>query len=558
MNTNNNHHPTRYKGEFTDAVIRLTGGRYRLSLALLLMAIGLISRCHRISTPPMDFHPTRQYIGASVARSYYFNMDASIPEWRRNIAQIGKDRQELLEPQILPALAAVSYRIVGGERLWIPRFYSILFWLGTGGVLLLIARDIGLNPNERLWALAVHLFTPFAILNSRIFQPDPLMLLLMFLSVWSALRYDRNPGLKPLLRTSALAAATLFVKPVCVFLLFAAFAALLLHRIGLRKAATNPHLYVFTALMLTPAVAYYVIQLKSGGFIGQQTQGSFLPGLWLTGKYWFGWLKMIGRNIGLQGLAAAAIGFTLLPNPRARWFLGGLWFGYLCYGLFFNYHIHTHDYYSMMLIPMAALSAAPFLARIPAWLAGQWRMKRGRLLGAATGAAVVAAVSGALLIKMAAAGRLTPTHKSLIKTAGSLAGADMKLLLFLGRGIDEAAETRAYEEIGELAGHTDKALYLTHDHGKSLIYHAEIAGEAWPGQTDFAKRKLEGKPPLNLPALLAKWINQDGMQFFVATDLDEFRKQPELIEILDLNHALISSKERYRVYQLGSAAGTGH
>ncbi len=128
----------------------------------------------------------------------------------------------------------------------------------------------------------------------------------------------------------------------------------------------------------------------------------------------------------------------------------------------------------------------------------------------------------------------------------------MKLLLFLGHGIDESGEARAYEEIGKLTEHTDKALYLTHDHGKSLTYHAEIAGQAWPGQTDFAKRDLEGKESLNLMAFLKENITEKGIRYFVATDLDEFRKQPELIVILDANHALISSDERYRVYRLGS------
>ena len=517
-----------------------------------MFAIALGLRCHRLTEPPMDFHPTRQYIGASVARSYYFNMDASIPEWRRSIAQIGKDRQELLEPQILPTLAAYSYRIVGGEHLWIPRFYSVLFWLATAGVLLLVLRELGLGPTEQLWALAIHLFTPFAILNSRVFQPDPLMVLLMFLTLWTTLRYDHAPSPKRLLVTTALAAATLFVKPVCVFMLFAGFAGLMIHRNGVTKTIRHPHLYVFTAIMLTPALAFYAIQVRAGGYIGTQTEGSFLPSLLVTGKYWFGWLKMIGRNIGLQGLAAAAIGFTLLPNLRGRWFLGGLWFGYLCYGLFFNYHIHTHDYYSMMLIPMAALSASPFLTRVPAWLAEQWNHHRTRLIGTVVGAAVLAAAAGATVVKLASAGRLTPAHKGMIKTAGALVGADMKLLLFLGRGIDESRVARAYEEIGELTEHTDKALYLTHDHGKSLTYHAEIAGQAWPGQTDFAKRDLEGKEPLNLPALLQENITDQGMRYFVATDLDEFRKQPDLIEILDAHHALISSDEQYRVYRLGS------
>lgn len=536
------------------AAINLAGGRGKLVLILWLLALGLGLRCYRITEPPMDFHPTRQYIGASVARSYYFNMDSSIPESRRNIAQIGKDRQELLEPQIMPTLAAVSYRIVGGEHLWIPRFYSVLFWLATGWVLLLIARDIGLGEKERLWALAVHLFTPFAILNSRVFQPSPLMVLLMFLTLWTTLRYDRAPTTKGLLITTGLAAATLFVKPVVVFMLFAGFAGLMIHRSGVAKTIRNPHLYVFTILMLAPAVSFYIIQLKSGGYIGTQTEGSFIPSLLITVKYWFGWLKMIGRNIGLQGLIAAAFGFAMFANLRGRWFLGGVWFGYFCYGLFFNYHIHTHDYYSMMLIPMAALTAAPFMVRLMEFLRLQWKDHTLRLAGAAVTMGLAGLVVLAGLMKMKSDGKLTPEVKGGIKTAGSLFGADMKLLTFLGYGIDERAEVARYKEIGKRLNHTDKALYLTHDYGKSLTYHAEIAGEIWPGQTDFAKRRLAGKEPIDLVERLNDRIQKSGMRFFAATELDEFRKQPELVEELDRRHELLDSNDHHRLYALKPSA----
>ena len=531
----------------------LIGGN-RLTFVLAMLAVGLALRCYRITEPPMDFHPTRQYIGAAVARSYYFNMDSSIPEWRREIAQIGKDRQELLEPQIMPGMAAVSYRVTGGERLWIPRFYSILFWLATGGVLLVIARDIGLGEKERMWVLAIHLFAPFAVLNSRVFQPDPLMVLLMFLALWSALRYDRAPSPKAILVTTALAAATLFVKPVCVFMLFAGFAGLKIHRVGIAKTIRNPHLYVFTALMLAPAVSYYIIQLKSGGYIGTQTEGSFVPQLLFTFKYWFGWLKMIGRNIGLQGLVAAAIGFAMFANLRGRWFLGGVWFGYFCYGLFFSYQIHTHDYYSMAIIPMAALTAAPFMVRLMEFLRLQWKDHTLRLAGAAVTMGLAGLVVLAGLMKMKSDGKLTPEVKGGIKTAGSLFGADMKLLTFLGYGIDERAEVARYKEIGKRLNHTDKALYLTHDYGKSLTYHAEIAGEIWPGQTDFAKRRLAGKEPIDLVERLNDRIQKSGMRFFAATELDEFRKQPELVEELDRRHELLDSNDHHRLYALKPSA----
>lgn len=530
--------------------VDLAGGKGRLVFVIVMLLAAFAVRAYRLWEPPMDFHPTRQYIGAAVARSYYFNMDSSVPEWRRNIAQIGKDRQELLEPQIMPAIAAVSYRVVGAEHLWIPRIVSVLAWLVCGIVLLMIAREIGLPPPARLWTLAVHLFLPFSVLNSRVFQPDPLMLLLMFLTLLCSLGYDRDPGWKRLLGVSALAAAALFVKPVCVFMLFAVFAALMMARLGWKRTAAHSHLYVFTALMLAPAVTFYVIQFTSGGFIGEQTEGSFMPGLLVQPSYWIGWLKMIGRNIGIQGLAAALIGVALVANLRGRWFLGGLWFGYFCYGLFFNYHIHTHDYYSMMTIPMAALCVGPVAVRLVDFLLRQWRERRIRLLGLAAAMCVVMGVASLGVLKLASAGKLTSTMKGRIKAVGSVFGADMKLLLFLGHGIDERGEVGRYEEIGAVVEHSDKALFLTHDHGKSLTYHGELAGANWPGQTEFKKWSLLEKGAMDGPALLKQRVKEDAMAFFVATELDELRKQPDLVAALNRDHTLLASNAFYRVYTL--------
>lgn len=537
-------------GSLKTRALELAGGQGRLMLLFAMFVVALGFRCYRLTEPPMDFHPTRQYIGAAVARSYYFNMDSSIPEWRRNIAQIAKDNQELLEPQILPALAAVSYRIVGGEHAWIPRFYSVLAWLGCGIVLLSIGRDIGLSENERLCAFAIHCLTPFSILNSRVFQPDPLMVLLIFLTLRAALRYDRSPTTRGLLVAAALGAAALFVKPVGVFVLFAGFAALMIARRGVPGTARHPHLYLFTGLMLAPAVVFYVLQLTSGGFIGEQTEGSFIPSLLGQFKYWFGWLRMIGRNIGLEGLILALVGMVLQKDRRARWFLGGLWFGYFCYGLFFNYHIHTHDYYSMIVIPIAALSAPPALVRLSGFLRRQWVERRTRLIGAVAAAGAVCAVVGLVVLKTASGGGLGPDAKSRIKLLGSLAGADMKLLDYLGRGIDERGVVERYSRIGELVRHSDKTIYLTHDYGKSLTYHGELAGYAWPGQIVFKKRQMTGQEELDVVKLLAEKIADEGMEFFVSTEWDEFSKQPELRQALAAEHTLIESNRFFQVYDL--------
>ena len=62
------------------------------------------------------------------------------------------------------------------------------------------------------------------------------------------------------------------------------------------------------------------------------------------------------------------LGIFLVRERIARSFLFGIWGAYLVFGLYFNYHISTHDYYSLPLIAIVAVSLAPlgdwFFARL--------------------------------------------------------------------------------------------------------------------------------------------------------------------------------------------------
>lgn len=46
-------------------------------------------------------------------------------------------RQGVLEPPVIEVVVAAAYRLAGGERFWIPRIVSSLFWLGGGVALYL-------------------------------------------------------------------------------------------------------------------------------------------------------------------------------------------------------------------------------------------------------------------------------------------------------------------------------------------------------------------------------------------------------------------------------------
>jgi 4-amino-4-deoxy-L-arabinose transferase-like glycosyltransferase len=533
--------------------VDLAGGRGRLLLILGMLVTAFAVRVYRLWEPPMDFHPTRQYIGAIVARSYYYNLNGDVPREQRHRAQTAKDHITLLEPQILPALAAGSYVLAGGEHLWIPRFYSVCAWLAGGLFILLAARELGGSPKIRLIALAFYWLAPFSVLNSRTFQPDPLMLLFMLAAYWLILRYDQRQDKASMLCAALVASASVFLKPVGEFPLFATFYFLLLRRHGFVRAAVHPHLIIYTSIMMAPAVIYYGAQLASGGYVGEQADKTFVAALPFRSDFWLAWLEMIARNIGILGLAAAVFGLWRTEDPRIRSALGGAWFGYFCYGMIFNYHIHTHDYYSMMVIPFAALSAAPLAAQALDRAAGLWRKRRSLVVGIVLAACVLGLSLLGILTRQVQAGGLPPLVKSRIKQAGLVFGIDKKLAAYLGRGLNEREEVRRLETIGELVNHSDKTLFLTHDFGMSLCYHGEISGEWWPGQAVFKRLRVENKEAIDAVALLRERVDSLVMKYFVATDLDEFSKQPELGAELAQHYTQMESNAFFIVYALKPA-----
>jgi len=107
---------------------------------LFITALGI--RLYQIEVPPMDFHPTRQYHSALIARSYYYETSNSIPEWRKQVALINAHREGTYEPPIMEIVVSFAYGLTGGEHLWIPRLLSSLFWLIGGMFLYLIAKKL--------------------------------------------------------------------------------------------------------------------------------------------------------------------------------------------------------------------------------------------------------------------------------------------------------------------------------------------------------------------------------------------------------------------------------
>src|SRR4030095_5801349 len=110
---------------------RMPRGRVLHGLALAaLFAAALGVRLVRLGARPLDFHPTRQFRSALLARHSFLKGRRDVPEWRRRLATA--EAAALYEPPTLARAAAGLYRLRGREDLRLPRLLSIAAWLLAG------------------------------------------------------------------------------------------------------------------------------------------------------------------------------------------------------------------------------------------------------------------------------------------------------------------------------------------------------------------------------------------------------------------------------------------
>ena len=522
-------------------------------IVLLLCAAGV--RLYHISNPPFDFATVRQYQSAHIARDYYFHTLESIPEWRRNVAALNRERMGLLlEPRIMEHLTVYGYRILGGEHLWFPRVLSSTFWLIGGIFLYLIARRIS-SPGVALFSTAFYLFMPFSILATRSFQPDPLMVMFLLFSIFMIVRYHEDPTLSRLFCTAIVSSLAILVKPNSLFFIFGAFYSIDVFQRGIRKAIFSINILIFSVVSLAPTISYYVYGIWSNvGYLNELAQGSFLPHLIFKSYFWKGWFIRIGNVIGYIPLAGALIGLFTVKDGRSRALLSGLWIGYGFFGMFFTMHIHTHNYYHLPFIPVVALSLVP----VGLWIR-DFLYKKGKIAMLVVFAVVV--IAGVSIVQMAS-GDSNSIKKYNLKIIADLIGINNDFKKFIVGSFER--EIQIAYEIGNIVGHSTNTVILSPYFGRAIAYEGELSGLPWPIQSSLRERKERGLKPLKKDELFnteyltirthGKYIKYTP-DFFIITAFEEFEKQKDLKGFLNTNYPIIAQSEDYIIFDLRKMSG---
>jgi hypothetical protein len=197
---------------------------------------------------------------------------------------------------------------------------------------------------------------------------------------------------------------------------------------------------------------------------------------------------------------AALLGVLLTRSSVERYFLSGLWIGYVIFGLAFTYHIHNHLYYQLMLIPVVALSigvTASYILGELAFNRGIWRL----------GVWVLFVISIALSVK---------NSVTILDDAGF------------------KAQVEAYEEIGEKVNHSPNTVIFDPHEGDRVMYYGRIFGLIWPIKNQMEFSGDSGFEEISGKELLQKIIKEHNPEYFIITTVHQFEEQE------DLKRALVS------------------
>jgi hypothetical protein len=481
---------------------------------VLLFGAALTIRLYDLTDLPLDFHPTRQLVSFIKARGMYYQTkpDGVSAQEVKTAVRFAKLKADV-EPTVFENLVASTYRFTR-EQVWVARMYASLFWLVGGIFLFLLARDF-ISFDGALVSTAYYLMFPYAILGSRSFQPDPLMILLVLAFWWAFARWNWFPSWSYAVLAGALGGLAIFIKFSAAFFVIGGALGLALSHLSFRDLLRKVQVWVIALLGALPAVLYLVYGVFIRGDLASQFSGRFVPALLFNPFNYLQWEVKMSMAAGGLFVMLGLLGLFLTQDSRLRIFLYGLWGSYILFGLFFNYHIATHDYYHLPFIPIVGLSLAPLGKGLFA------RLRESAVRPWARIAIYVILIFGLFSITWDVRNQM--------------------------KAVDYRPQAAMWAEIGEQLDDDARVVALTQDYGSRLEYWGGRESLHWPylGDAGYANVR-SGR--MTFDDLFDRFSSK--MTHFLVTDFEELERQPELKERLFSFYPVSAEGEGYLIFDL--------
>lgn len=487
-------------------------------LLVCIFSLGLLIRFYDLFDYPLDFHSPRQLHSAIIARGMYYQDLDEAQEWQREMAVRQWKSKPHIEPQLLEKAAAITYKYIGAEKLWVARIYSILFWVIGGVGLFSLAKGL-FGISGAFISLIYYLILPFGAIASRSFQPDPLMVSLIIFTYLAMVRWHRKRTWGNVILAGILGGAAIFVKSVAVFFVGGAWVGIVLSAIGLRAALRSRKIWAIAGLTVLPYICYHIYGFYISGLLKSEFSLRFFPQLWRDPVWYLRWNGELSSVVGFEWFLLALLGTFTLKKAAHRGMFIGFWIGYFIYGLTLPYHIYTHDYYQLPLIPLVALGLGGCANVLFRNLRGSKKL-------------VYPFIAGVILF------------------AVILKAWDVRVTL---KAMDYQGEVAFWQNLGDEIGRDVEVIGLTHDSGDRLAYFGWVDSAIWMGSGDFNVRELAGQE-FDMQNLFEEEIVDKDL--FVVTLFHELEKQPAL-QLMLSNYKIYKETDDYLIYDLNHPIGEG-
>ncbi len=355
--------------------------------------------------------------------------------------------------------------------------------------------------------LAFYLLIPYSVSASRAFQPDPLMVMLLIIFWWSMENWGRQLAWKWALIAGISGGLAIFVKFPAAFFVIGGAAGVIFAQVGVIKSLKNPQTWAIVLLGILPPGAYLFYGTLMGGFLDQQFGGRFYPEMWISPFFYLRWFLKLEDIAAVPWLALTVLGWLVLSSKPAKIFISSLWAAYFIFGMAFAHHISSHDYYSLPLIPIAALGLAQ-LARV---------------------------ILPVVLEKIQQARSLQIIVISLIIGSCLLTTVDQYIKQ---RENDYRPQAAFWSQVGNAVGHQPGVLALTTDYGYPLAYYGWQNSSPWPASVDIS----------NFEDTFARLAS--NKDYFLITDFDEYDRQPSLQQQLTSHYPVLVQGKGYLLFDL--------
>jgi hypothetical protein len=478
-----------------------------ISIFLLATAVRLID----LTDPPLDYFPQRQLRAAIIARGIYYQLLPSADPALRAQATYLANTMDPREPSVFEGLVALTYLAIGAEHLWVARVYAILFWLLGGVALFLLARRIT-SSLAAIASLIFYFFLPWSVIFSRIFQPDLIMVTLTLWTAYALYRWSETPTWKWTILTGLLAGLATYIKLPAIFPIGLMFIGIILVSMGFKHAITSLKVWSMLLLFLLPPAIYYLFIIP-GSSLEWLSFTLSLVDKWVQPSFYIQWIIFAGGLVDLGIAFVSFIGVWLLPK-KPRLIALSLWLGYILYGLAFPYHITTHEYYSIPLIPAIAFSLAPLAQAIFNRLKNQDVLAKW----------VVAAV---LLFSLVYSGWISRSI---------LLAKNYRL------------EAVSWQKMGQALPKQGDLIGITHEDGYRIAYYGWRHVTPWPYSAED-EQELGSVDPMDQFVTLFKKAT-GGQDYFIVTMFSQFDSRSLLKAYLYDTFPIYAEGDGYLIFNL--------